>query len=552
VGFTSDRAQLKGAIAGLGMAAPDRLRDPLGIAWDLNIKVQETTSFLSFETEDERDSVYQLLRSEQEAYRRRVGAYVAGLDALASMLNAVQGRKQVVLFSAGFDQSVLSGSQGAERQEASRAVTEGRLWEVQSDSYFGDATARGGLDQLFRRLGASDAVLHTVDIGGLAAAADVSDATRTQIGRGRDSLAQLASGSGGLFLKEVNDVGAALRDVMDASRYFYVLGFAPPEDGKAGRFRKLSVKVRRGGAKVSHRVGYVVADPKAATGANAARMTAADAIAKGLSGGSFALEALAIPVASRTEGPADPAAGEPGLLPVALQVDGAGLLSGVTEDKLALEVYGYVLDADGRILDALSATPSLDLVKVRQSLLDSGLQVLTVFKAPGGTADLRFLVRHPASGRASSLRLLAPAEAKTAWPVSSPIVMSDPSTRLVMPVPSRGNPELDLPFRVGQRAFSPEVDPVLKNGVASEVCVMTRPPRGPSLEVMADLRGADGKTTSLETSGPVRLSKDRDGAFRIVLNLTPNGIPAGDYALRVTLRDEAGQEVFAEQPVGVK
>jgi hypothetical protein len=529
------------------MAAPDRLRDPLGLAWDLNIKVQETTSFLSFETEDERDSVYQLMRSEQEAYRRRVGAYVAGLDALASMLNAVQGRKQVVLFSAGFDQSVLSGSQGMERQEASRAVTEGRLWEVQSDSYFGDATARGGLDQLFRRLGASDAVVHTVDIGGLAVAADVSDATRTQIGRGRDSLASLASGSGGLFLKEVNDVGGALRDVMDASRYFYVLGFAPPEEGKPGRFRKLSVKVRRGGAKVSHRVGYVVPDPKAATDASVARLTAGDAIAKGLSGGAFALEALAVPGATRTGGAADTA-----LLPVALQVDGAELLSGVTEGTLALEIYGYVLDANGRILDALSATPSLDLAKVRGSLNDRGLQLLTVFKAPAGTADLRFLVRHPASGRAASLRLLVPAAATTAWPVSAPLVMSDPSSRPVIPVPSRGNPEMDLPFRVGQRPFSPDVRPILKNGVATDVCVMARPPRGPSLEVMADLRASDGKMTALETTGPVRLVNDRDGAFRIVLSLVPSGIPAGDYALRVTLRDETGDQVQSEQSVALR
>ncbi len=557
VGFTSDVAQLRQAVAKLGMADGERLRDPLGLAWDLGMPVQETQAGLVFiqttrADSENRESFLLLQRTEQDVYRRNVAGYVGNLEALAQLLDSVQGRKQVVLFSAGFDQSVLSGSQGSERQEASRAVVEGRLWEVQSDSYFGDATTRGDLNQLFRRLAASDVVVHTVDIGGLAAGADVSDATRTQIGRGRDSLAQLASGSGGLFLKEVNDVGAALRDVMDASRYFYVLGFAPPEEGKPGRFRKLSVKVRRGRGKVSHRVGYVVADPKAAPDANAARMAAGDAIAKGLSGGSFALQALAVPVAGRTGRPADPAALDTSLLPVVLQVDGAGLLSGVNDDELALEVFGYVLDENGRIVDALSATPSLDLAKVRRSLLDSGLQVLTVVKAPMGTADLRFLVRHPASGRSASLRLLAPAETKTAWPVSSPMVMSDPSTRLVVPVPSRANPEMDLPFRVGQRLFSPEVGPVLRNGLASEVCVMARPPRGPSLEVMADLRAADGKTTSLETSGPVRLSKDKDGAFRIVLSLTPKDIPAGDYALRVTLRDEAGEEVFAEQPVGVK
>jgi VWFA-related protein len=523
------------------MARGERLTDPLAIAYDLNLRVQETQMGLIFESDDDRDQVFQLARSDRDAYSKRVGAYVAGLDNLAAMLNAVQGRKQVVLFSAGFDQSLIGGSQGAERVESSRSVTEGRLWEVQSDSYFGDATARGGLDQLFRRLGASDAVVHTVDIGGLTTGAEVADATRTSTGRGRDTLAHLASGSGGMFLKEVNDVAGALRDVTDASRYFYVLGFAPVREGKAGRFRKLSVKVKRPGLKASHRVGYVVPDPNAPEPTTMARLSAGEAIAKGLSGGAFGLQALAYPM----RGDSNDA------LPVVLRVDGPSVLNGVKEDALGLEVYGYALDAEGRIVDALSATPSLDLRKLRGGLQEHGLLLVSVFKAPVGAADLRFFVRHAASGRSASLRIVAEAP-PGAWPVSAPLLMADPAARIVVPVASRAKPELDLPFRVGARAFAPEVSPVLVNGKAAEVCVMARPPRGPSLEVMADLRAADGRTTSLETSGPVRLSKDPDGAFRIVLSLTPKDIPPGDYALRVTLRDETGEEVFAEQPVGVK
>ena len=143
---------------------------------------------------------------------------------------------------------------------------------MNSDAYFGDASTRGGLDQLFRRLGATDAVIHTVDVGGLATGGDVSEATRVSTGRGRDSLAHLALGSGGMFLKEVNDVAAALGEILGASRYFYVLGFATAEAGKPGKFRKLSVKVTRAGLKVSHRPGYLVPDPAALTDASFARL----------------------------------------------------------------------------------------------------------------------------------------------------------------------------------------------------------------------------------------------------------------------------------------
>jgi VWFA-related protein len=550
VGFTSDTAQLQEAVASLGMTKGERLRDPLGLAWDLGVEVQETTGGLQVvadpgpDPEVTRDMFYLRQRADQEAYRRLVVGHVGGLDALAKLLNSVQGRKQVVLFSAGFDQSVVGGAVGAARQASNEAVTEGRLWEVTTEGHFGDASARLGLDQLFRDLGASDTVIHTVDVGGLAGGGDVSEATRTELGRGRDSLAELAAGSGGMFVKEVNDVSAALHQVVEASRYFYVLGFAPRESTKPGRLHKLAVKVKRSGLKVSHRPAYVQPEAAGASDPMAARLSAGDAIAKGLSGGAFALHALAVP--TRT------AEGTP-LLSVAFEVDGPGLLTGAAGKKLSLEVYGYVLDPAGRIVDALGATPTLDLNRLESHLREGRLQILTVFRSPEGDADLRFLVRHAASGRTASLRMpVAQERVLGAWPVSTPLLMADPASRVVVPIASRAHPAPDLPFRVGQQAFSPEADPVLRNGKASEICVLSRPSELSSLDVRADLRGADGKLQPLETSGPMRVVKDPDGAFRVVLPVTPRGILPGDYVLRMALRDEAGAEALSEQKVEVR
>jgi hypothetical protein len=212
-----------------------------------------------------------------------------------------------------------------------------------------------------------------------------------------------------------------------------------------------------------------------------------------------------------------------------------------------------VLDAQGRIRDALGATPSLDLGQLRSSLKANGLQVLTVFRAPEGTADLRFLVRVPTTGRAASLRAVVPIEAAApAWPVTPPLFMNDPSSRVVVPVASRANPQLEVPFRVGPKPFLPEVQPVFRNGSARDVCLLSRLPGSPALEVLPELRAADGKVQPVAISGPVRLVKDLDGAFRIVLSLAPSGVPAGEYALRVTLRDDTGQEVTSAQTVAVR
>jgi VWFA-related protein len=550
VGFTSDRAQVREAVARLGMPKGERLVDPLGLAWDMNVQVLQTPGGLVVmedtgpDAEYTRDMFYLRQRSDQAAYARLVGEHVSGLDSLAKLLDSVQGRKQVILFSAGYDQSVVGGVEGTERQASNQAVVEGRLWEVTSDSHFGDASARFGLDQLFRHLGAADVVIHAVDLAGLEAGSDVTEATRVRIGRGRDSLAQLAAGSGGMFLKEVNDVGAALGDVVAASRYFYVLGISPSDEAKPGRPRKLAVKVKRPGLKASARAVYFVKPAGAPTQATEARLAGGEAIAKGLTGGAFGLHALVLPTR---------AADGTVRLPVALEVDGTELLSGVTDSKLALEVYGYVLDAEGHIVDALGASPTLDLDKARALLEGNQLQFLAVFKAPEGEADLRFLVRHPASGRAASLRVLAPEDRRLgAWPLSPPILMTDPASRIVVPLFSRGGPQLDLPFRVGDQTFSPQADPTLRNDSPSEICLMAGLTRLSSLETTIELRGADGIDRALATSGPMRVVKDPDGAFRIVIPAMPQGIPVGPYLLRVTLRSEEGLQASSEQRVAVK
>lgn len=75
----------------------------------------------------------------------------------------------MTLLSAGFDSAVTGGAQGRESAEASEAVVRGRVWEAQTDRYFGDFVARDVLDKLFSSVAATDTVIHTLDVAGLAA-----------------------------------------------------------------------------------------------------------------------------------------------------------------------------------------------------------------------------------------------------------------------------------------------------------------------------------------------------------------------------------------------
>ena len=261
LGFTPDVLQAAHAVATLGSAEGARLRDPLGIAYDLGVPLGEGTGRwgLLLQPQEKgkvdlaavyRNQILQLSRAERDQYRQRVVQYVGELQRLALLLDSVQGRKQVMLLSGGFDQSVLMGAQSTEQAESAQAVTEGRLWEVQDDRHFGDSVARSGLDALYAALARSDTVVHTLDVGGLTGgragrSRRVGGETR---GSGRETLAQIAGRSGGRFLHNANDLAAAMRDVLDASRHYYVLAFAPAESKKPpGELRKLRIKVKPSG-----------------------------------------------------------------------------------------------------------------------------------------------------------------------------------------------------------------------------------------------------------------------------------------------------------------
>jgi hypothetical protein len=233
-------------------------------------------------------------------------------------------------------------------------------------------------------------------------------------------------------------------------------------------------------------------------------------------------------------------------LPVVLEIDGESLMQGADAKKpLTLEIYAYALDGKGRIQDALSLTPKLDMAQVGGRVREKGVQVLTAFRVAAGTADLRFLVRSPESGRAGSLRtaLDVPAFSADRLYVSSPLVMDDPRARLVLPTPSRGNRELEIPFRLENTPFTPEGRPRLKNGEAREICLMTW--KGPSYavdampEVAAELL-IEGRAPVALEAGSTRVVNDADGFRRLVLGVTPRGVQPGDYRLHVTVRDLKG------------
>jgi VWFA-related protein len=320
-GFTSDRGQLQRAVDTLGVLQRDRAADPLGLAYDLTEVGAAMVDALPEEgavSDQLRSIQIRYQRTQEIGYRQRVLTLLDSMATLAKALDSVQGRKQVVFLSNGFDDTVLTGEQGRQAQTDAEAVARGRLWEVPSESRFGDSQVREQMTQMLRSFSSSDAVVHSVDLSGLTARGDArSGQAEVPYRSGRESLSDMASLSGGRLFKDVNDVSVVFRELSEMSRRYYLLAFEPEGAPRPGRFHKLKVKVKTKGASVSHRSGYFERPDYQARSPLARRFEAAEMIAKDAGPREIPVSVLALPYV-RANGKVS--------VPVVLETSGAALL----------------------------------------------------------------------------------------------------------------------------------------------------------------------------------------------------------------------------------
>jgi VWFA-related protein len=167
---------------------------------------------------------------------------LSAIESLARLLRDVPGRKSVIHFSSGIERT------GEENDAQLRATT--------------DVANR------------SNVSIYTVDARGLAALPPGGDAssaspagTAVYTGRavssqfsslhsGRETLAALASDTGGKTFYDLNDFGSAFQNVQEENSSYYLLGYTPSNTRSDGRFRRIRVEVTVPGVKVEARPGY--------------------------------------------------------------------------------------------------------------------------------------------------------------------------------------------------------------------------------------------------------------------------------------------------------
>ena len=562
LGFTSDRLQVHLAIESLGLVqllAPDR--DPLGLMLAASGFTDGADPQGGLDAPQaggsRRDAMLALINSFRQEYRedllifqehdrrnnRRVAqknamAFSDSMEILAEMLQAADGRKHVILLSRGFDASVLLGTEDpAAQQRMNRASELGETWKIDSDQRFGNTSTLSVVDQMIAELRRADVVVQAVDVGGLNAESSVRS-------KAEDSLFLMANGTGGELLRNFNDPGEAMAQVLDRTSVTYLLRFQPKALKHDGSFRRLRVKLKGGpkGARLVHRPGYYEPEPFARRTALEKRFDAASAILAEPAGGAFDSAILATPFRS---------SGDRAYVPVLVEIDGKSLLAGHRGSRIDLEIYGYAFDGEGGVRDYFSHAMGLDLNVVGTTLANRGLKFYGHLDLDPGSHSLRVLVRETQSGRTSlrTLPITVPSYGRSASGLSMPLFPEPVEAWLMVREnpEDRGGQSAAYPFMADGEAFVPAARPTLSQSQpASFYLVAYNVDASAALE--ARILHHDG---TAQAAGGVEVGEwivDPSGRSTLPVRFDVQGLEAGSYRLALELGKAAGEGLQTEIP----
>ena len=550
--FTPDRAQLARAIDTLGMQNGLQVdkADPLRFIIEGEFNASGASSMMAEANKSPRDQViFQELqalsllaeRTERTYEIARIKDFTSSLSNLGRALNSVQGRKQVVMFSEGFDSRLLIGrdTMDADNDLDNQNIAGGFSYLVDNDARYGSTTLQNQMNRMLEEFRRADCVIQAVDIGGLR---DHTDATNRQQVNGQDSLFYMAHETGGELYKDANNLGDQLNRLLNRTSLTYVLTFERSDLKTDGSYHHLRVKVAKlpVGARLAHRTGYYAPRPFKDLSPLEKNLLASDKIAAGTPRRDIAMNVLLAPFRSSPK---------EAYVPVILEVAGRSLLSGQTGDKVNVEIYAYASDAQGQMRDFFTQKVGFDLNKGRKGFEETGLKYYGHLDLAPGDYRVRVLVRNALSGHTAveSVQVKVPAYGET-QPFLLPPFFIDKGSRWLMlrendqtgrsGNSSTAGSSVFYPFTVSGEPYVPSAKPVLRGNEKARVCLVAYNLGKGDVSVQGQVVSPDGKSAPAPGLAMVeRTATGITGLDKLMATFEPGGLGAGDYVLQVAVTD---------------
>jgi VWFA-related protein len=359
--FTADREQVKTALAGFASVDAVGFDTPAAETAATDETAASTGDAATADTGE-----YDLFNND---------ARLRAIRTLAEELAPIEQKKSILYFSGGMTKS------GGDNQVELRAAT--------------SAAVRANV------------ALYPVDTRGLQAVVPGGDASRPSArgvgafsGRGvnqqfdqlfasQDTLQTLAADTGGRAFTDSNDFGAAFTQVQRDTSSYYLIGYSSTNTLRDGRFRRISVRVKRNDLRVEARSGYYADRDFAHTGRQDRERQLE--------------EQITAPV-SATDLPVVVSAGffrlaaDRYYIPLSVAVSGGALHE--APQKGTLDILGLIRDEQGRPVGRMRETvdiaPDPSGKTSRQVLYQSGLTL------PPGRFAVKVVVRENAGGAMGS------------------------------------------------------------------------------------------------------------------------------------------------------
>lgn len=230
---------------------------------------------------------------------------------------------------------------------------------------------------------------------------ELADSRRAENIESQTVLSFLAQQTGGIALRNRNDLGQGLQQIMNDQKGYYLIGFRPEEstiDPKTGRRRslRLEVKVKRSGLRVRSRNGFygVTDEERRPRGATRDEQLAAALLSP------FASDGVRLRLTSLFGNNQEKGS----FMRSLLQVEANDLTLTDEPDgsrKAILDVVAVNYGESGRVIDQLAQTQTVNIAKEAQErvLKDGLIYVLDVPIKQAGAYQMRIAVRDAASGR---------------------------------------------------------------------------------------------------------------------------------------------------------
>jgi VWFA-related protein len=463
-----------------------------------------------------------------EQVRARNRATLRRLARVVGSLSSGLGRKSVILVSDGFvhDPGL----------EEFKWVTQAAL-AANAAIYFVNAR---GLEEAATAIGPEQAGPRSTSTEDTAAAS-YRDIGRTMFIAGQESEGAnvLASDSGGFTIRNTSRIADGLWRIVRESRTYYLIGYAPTNTQRDGKFRKIEVKVARRGLEVRARKGYYVAKegepltaaPDAADEATRQRLTSP-------------FEEQGIPLRMTAYALGRAAEGRVRVL-LAAEADPAAMAFSESGTRYTGKLGSAfeVASLETGLLFQTEREVDLDLAaQVRARLARTWVPLSGSFDLPPGSYQAKLLVRDLQGEGVGTIRHAFEVPPVDRLRISTPILTDTFQTS------PEGATDADTPVPLARRSFALGVQLELRFEVYE---AMLHAPSGrPRVKLTYGVERAGGPEPKLHSQ---RIFADREGLLSQRIKIPLRGIPPGDYAVLLTVTDEvAGESVHWREPFVVE